>query len=220
MDPNTQSHTPRPAPGDDPRVAATPPEAPLDMPVQDFRAAPPPGPEFQAPAPEVRLARLIAFGGALLVTGLGAWQMWSAFGTNILPMQYVLLGLFSVTFAWIGFSFCSMLAGLVARQFETPADPGDARVAIVMPVYHEDPADSMGLLAALADQLAEVGMADRAEIFVLSDSRDPDTFAAEALAVAKLREISHSGVVSPPHRQCRSKGGKYRRIRAPLGRAL
>ncbi len=189
-DPSTQSPPPRPAQADDlpPMPPSTPPEAPLDMPVQDFAAAPPPGPAFQPSAPEVRLARLIAFGGAALVTALGAWQMWAAFGANILPMQYVLLALFSITFAWIGFSFFSMLAGLVARPYETPADDGNARIAIVMPVYHEDPADSMGLLAALADQIAEAGMADRAEIFVLSDSRDPDNFVAEALAVAKLRE--------------------------------
>ena len=188
-DPNTQSQQPRPAQADG-LPPATPPEAPLDMPVQDFRAAPPPGPAFQAPAPQVVLARLIAFGGAALVTALGAWQMWAAFGSNILPLQYVLLVLFSITFAWIAFSFFSAVAGLVARQSDTPADEGDARIAIVMPVYHEDPADSMGLLAALADQVAEAGLTDRAEIFVLSDSRDPDCFAAEALAVAKLREVS------------------------------
>ena len=94
-DPNTQSQQPRPAQADG-LPPATPPEAPLDMPVQDFRAAPPPGPAFQAPAPQVVLARLIAFGGAALVTAFGAWQMWAAFGSNILPLQYVLLVLFSI----------------------------------------------------------------------------------------------------------------------------
>ncbi|MFV0294320.1 MAG: glucans biosynthesis glucosyltransferase MdoH [Paracoccus sp. (in: a-proteobacteria)] len=170
-----------------PRRPAVPPEAPLDMPVQDFRAPPPPGPEFTSPAPEVRLARLIAFGGAALVTALGAWQMWSAFGTNIQLMQYMMLGLFSITFAWIGFSFCSVLAGFVARQHETPADTGNARMAIVMPIYHENPTDSMGLLAALAQEMAMAGLGDRAEIFVLSDSRDPDFFVAEALAISRLQ---------------------------------
>ncbi len=160
------------------------------MPAQDFSAAPPEGPAFVQTAPEVILARLIAFGGALAVTVLGAWQMWAAFGNNIQTMQYLLLALFTVTFAWIGFSFFSMLAGLIARQHETPADDGSARIALVMPVYHEDPAECMGLLAALADQLAEAGMAERAEIFVLSDSRDPDIFAAEALAAARLRDTA------------------------------
>nr|HRO16055.1 glucans biosynthesis glucosyltransferase MdoH [Paracoccus sp. (in: a-proteobacteria)] len=166
-----------------------PPQAPLQMPEQDFRAPPPPGPAFQRAAPDVLLARLIAFGGAALVTGIGFWQMLLVFGDRIQPLQYALLALFTLTFGWVGFSFCSMLAGLVARPPETPVDPGNARVAVVMPVYHEDAAVSMGLLAALADELAAEGMVGRAEIFVLSDSRDPDWFAAETLAVSALREI-------------------------------
>ena len=167
-----------------------PPEAPLAMPVQDFRGPPPPGPARRPPAPEVRVARLIAFGGAALITGLGAWQMLLVFGNQIQPLQWALWVFFTLTFGWVGFSFCSMLAGLVARAPVTPADPGSARIAVVMPVYHEDPADSLGLLAALADELARAGLADRAEIVVLSDSRDPDVFVPETLAVAALRDQS------------------------------
>ncbi|WP_225972847.1 glucans biosynthesis glucosyltransferase MdoH [Paracoccus jeotgali] len=187
---------PAPAPGADvvpdsgTDLPATPRESPLPMPVQDFTAPPPPGPGFRAPAPEVMLARLLAFGGALAISALGAWQMWSAFGTQIQPMQYVLLALFTVTFAWIGFSFSSMVAGLLARQPETPRDDGQARLVVVMPIYHEDPADSMAILAALADEIAAEGMADRTEIFVLSDSRDPDLLAAEALTLSRLRARS------------------------------
>lgn len=167
---------------------ATPPEAPLAMPAQDFRAAPPPGPPRLPPAPEVVLARVIAFGGAALIVALGFWQMLLVFGDRIQPLQWALLGFFTLTFGWVGFSFCSMLAGLVARAPATPADPGTARVAVVMPVYHEDPAESLGLLGALADEMAAAGLAGRAEIFILSDSRDPAFFAAETLAVATLRE--------------------------------
>ncbi|WBU63022.1 glucans biosynthesis glucosyltransferase MdoH [Paracoccus aerodenitrificans] len=170
--------------------AAVPPEAPLDMPVQDLSTVPSGGPGFTASAPEVRLARLVAFGGTAVITALGAWQMWAAFGANIQILQYVLLFLFTITFAWIGFSFCSMLAGLSCRQHETPAEDGDARIAILMPVYHEDPVDSMGLLAALAGQIESEGLSDRTEIFVLSDSRSAEILAAEALAVAALRERS------------------------------
>lgn len=160
----------------------------MAMPVQDFRAAPPAGPARQPPSPDVVLARIIAFGGWAAITALGFWQMLLVFGDKVQPLQWALLAFFTLTFGWVGFSFCSLLAGLIARQPQTPADPGDARVAIVMPVYHEDPADSMGLLAALADEMAAAGMVGRAEIFVLSDSRDPDFFAAETLAVAALRE--------------------------------
>ena len=51
--------------------------------------------------------------------------------------------------------------GLVARAPATPADPGTARVAVVMPVYHEDASLSLSLLSALADELAAEGMAEQ-----------------------------------------------------------
>ena len=168
--------------------APTPPEAPLAMPVQDFRGPPPPGPAPQRAVREVVLARVIAFGGSALITALGFWQMLLVLNGQLQPLQYVLLVLFSITFGWVGFSFCSVVAGLCAKPPRTPADPGHARVAIVMPVYHEDASLSLSLLSALADELAAEGMADRAEIFILSDSRNPDDFVAETLAVAQMRQ--------------------------------
>jgi len=170
------------------RMPPVPPEAPLAMPDQDFRAPPPPGPSRQPASGRVLAARLVAFGGAAAITALGFWQMKVAFGANILPLQWALLAFFTLTFGWIGFSFCSLISGLIARPPVTPDDPGRARVAILMPIYHEDPAESLGMLGALADELAQAGMADRAEVFVLSDSRDPDVFAAETLAIAALRD--------------------------------
>ena len=166
----------------------TPPEAPLDMPTQDFRAAPPRGPARLRPTREVVLARIIAFGGGALITALGFWQMWLVLSGSLQALQYVLLVLFSITFGWVGFSFCSVVAGLCAKLPRTPADPGNARIALVMPVYHEDASASLSLLAALADELEAEGLAGRAEIFILSDSRDPDAFVAETLAVSQMRE--------------------------------
>lgn len=170
------------------RAHPFPPEAPLAMPVQDFRAAPPPGPAVEPAPARVILARIIAFGGGAAITVIGAWQMLLVLTGNLQLLQYALLVLFAITFGWVGFSFCSVLSGLCAATPRTPSGRGSARVAIVMPVYHEDPAASLSLLASLADELAAEGMADRAEIFILSDSREPDAFVAETLAVAALRE--------------------------------
>ena len=78
----------------------TPPEAPLDMPTQDFRAAPPRGPARLRPMREVMLARIIAFGGGALITALGFWQMWLVLSGSLQALQYVLLVLFSITFGF------------------------------------------------------------------------------------------------------------------------
>src|SRR5690606_38863638 len=119
-----------------------PPESPLEMPVQDFRTPPPAGAgpgggsaPLPPPSPQVLAARLIVFGGTALIAASGCWQMLVVFGSEIQTLQWLLLVLFTLTFGWIGFSFCSLLSGLVARPPVTPAEPGAARIAIVMPVY-------------------------------------------------------------------------------------
>ncbi|MDB6182369.1 glucans biosynthesis glucosyltransferase MdoH [Paracoccus fistulariae] len=169
---------------------AVPPEAPLAMPVQDFRHKPTIRQRVRFDGVKVWLARLIAFGGAAAIAAIGFSQMLQTFGDRPTPMQWALLILFVPTFGWVGFSFCSVLAGLFAPRLSTPDGPNDARVVVVMPVYHEDTAESIGLLSALAQELQREGMAQRTEIFVLSDSRDPVMAVNETLAIATARETS------------------------------
>ncbi len=173
-----------------PEGPATPPEAPLEMPEQDFRGRPPQGPDSRWPSPGTVAARLVAFGGAAAIAWMGWRQMVLTFGTSTTWLQSVLLVLFALTFTWVGFSFASMLAGLFARRLRTPDGPNEARIAVIMPVYHENAAATTGLLAALARDLYRVGLAGRAEIFVLSDSREPGAVFEEMAAVSRLRDIS------------------------------
>ncbi|QIR85626.1 glucans biosynthesis glucosyltransferase MdoH [Paracoccus sp. AK26] len=172
------------------RMPATPPESPLAMPVQDFGARP------RLAFPRVHngwrvwMARLVSFGGTAAIAVIGFMQMLRTFGDNPTPMQWALLALFAPTFAWVGFSFCNVLAGLFASRLTTPQGPNDARVAVVMPIYHEDAQKSIGLLTALARELEREGMADRAEIFVLSDSRDPVIAVNETMVIDAARRMS------------------------------
>jgi membrane glycosyltransferase len=173
-----------------PAGPATPDEAPLEMPEQGFRARPPLGPDSRWPGLGTIAARLTAFGGAGAIAWYGWKQMVLAFGTSMTFLQSILLVLFALTFTWVGFFLTSMLAGIFARRPRTPSGENSARIAVVMPVYNEDAAATTGLLAALARDLHRVGLGDRAEIFVLSDSRDPDAVLAEMAAVSRLRDIS------------------------------
>lgn len=169
---------------------ATPPEAPLEMPVQDFRGRPPRGPDWRFPSPGTIAARIVAFGGAGAIAWVGWGQMVQALGAQMTLLQMVLLVLFAVTFTWVGFSFTSMVAGIFARRPRTPDGPNEARIAVVMPVHHEDAAATTGLLAALARDLYRAGLGDRAEIFVLSDSREPGAVLDEMAALSRLRDLS------------------------------
>lgn len=173
-----------------PGLPALPPEAPLAMPEQDFRAKPRRAWPRRREAMRVWIARLVAFGGTAAIAWIGFTQMLITFGDKPTPMQLALLALFVPTFAWVGFSFCATVAGIFAPIRRTPETPGSARVVVVMPVYHEDAAVSMGLLGALSRELRQSDLGERAEIFVLSDSRDPAVAVAEAQAIAATREIS------------------------------
>lgn len=169
---------------------ATPPEAPLAMPEQSFRGPVPEGPAFTLPTLKTILARIIAFGGAGAIGLFGSLQMDKVFGDHSTFLQGILLVLFALTFTWVGFSFTSMIAGFLSPIYDTPETENDAKIAVIMPVYHEDAAATAGLLAALARDLQRVGIAHRSEIFVLSDSRDPQSVLDEVNAISRLRDIS------------------------------
>ncbi len=179
---------------------AAPPLQPLEMPVQDLRRSPR---ARSRPARSVtHIARFIAFGGAAFLTALGAYQMTLVVTVSqINELQFSLVGLFVVTFAWIAFSASSAVAGLwisrrsksetlvkleKAREFDFSAGAG--KTALVMPVYNEDPAATTAALNAMADGLIACGKADRFEVFILSDTRDPDVWIKETAAYDFLRE--------------------------------
>jgi len=100
--------------------------------------------------------------------------------------------------AWLAQSFCTLTAGalLLARQLwqRTQAAPPDEaeraagldpalpRVALIMPVYNEDTARVFAGIAAMRDDLAGLGVAARFDVFVLSDTTDPDVWLAEVEA--------------------------------------
>ena len=122
------------------RTPAVPPDAPLNMRVQSLRKAPGRPPLYTSL--RTHLARLIAFGGALAIGSLGTWHMLKAFGDGRSTLlQYVLLVFFALTFYWVAFSTTACLAGfLPLRRPKSALDPNGGKVALVMPVYGEDPA--------------------------------------------------------------------------------
>lgn len=169
-------------------IGPVPPPAPRAMPDQSLSAGPR-APRAH-PGPRVAAARLVTFGGAALIGALGTWQMAKVFGPDqATALQILLNGVFALAFGWIALAATTALAGLCfapARQ-----RPGEApiagRTAIVMPVYNEDAAATAAALAAMGEGLAEAGHGADYEIFILSDTRDPDAWARETAAFAALR---------------------------------
>ena len=75
-------------------LPALPPEAPLEMPEQDFGARPDRAWPRRFERPGTWMARLIAFGGTATAAWIGFQQMLITFGDNPTPMQIALLILF------------------------------------------------------------------------------------------------------------------------------
>jgi len=99
-------------------VCPTPPSAPLEMPTQVLSQRPAQRASAAAPVPV--LARLLTFGGALLLTLAAARQMYAT-----LPLDenlallgwtgvslWLVLGLFTVTFGWVALTALSAVAGV------------------------------------------------------------------------------------------------------------
>ena len=60
------------------------------------------------------------------------------------------------------------------------------RTAIVMPIYNEDPARVLSGLRAIYDSLQATGYGDAFDLFIMSDTNDPERWLAEEAAWASL----------------------------------
>ncbi len=177
--------------------SAMPPEAPLAMPTQNFgrwSAAEKRGVINAAAAVSPTLIRLFVFGGGLLVTAYGAWQMRMVVdvGGGVTFLQWVLVALFVANFIWIALAFTGAIAGFVSLLIRRP--PGlvipatlTARTAVVMPIYNEAPSRVFAAMQTMAEKVSSTGLGTHFDFFFLSDTTDPDAWVGEEKAYFALR---------------------------------
>jgi len=174
-----------------------PPEAPLAMPVQSltrFSRA-----ERRAwAAPQLArspwAARLLVFGGALLLTLYATWEMYRVVEVGeITLLEWLLVILFVANFSWIAVAFTSGVFGFFWLLFKTPRQEElpkqlQRRTAIVMPIYNEAPARVFAAVQAICEDVDATGLGDSFDYFFLSDTTDPDTWIAEERALLAIRQ--------------------------------
>ena len=179
------------------RFRGLPDEAPLAMPTQSLTAAPQRAPRPASSPRGMFLRRLAVIGGAVVLTGIGTWQMELVLAVNgLTPLATVMLVLFVALFAWIALSFTSAIAGLLSMLAGggRPLGIGNGalprlttRTALLMPCYNEAPARVMSGLQAIWEALRDAGVAEAFDIFILSDTTDPDVWVEEEAALLDLR---------------------------------
>ena len=176
-----------------------PPDAPLAMPVQSLSQAPGRGAAPSTRPATLALRRLFVIGGAIALTVFGAYEMYFVLngnGPNTLGL--FVLFLFVVLFAWIALAFTSSLGGFVsllsggglglgiARSGPLPALR--TRTALLLPTYNESPSRVMAGLTAIYESLQATGRLDSFDLFILSDTTNPDVWIEEEAAFLALRE--------------------------------
>lgn len=113
-------------------------------------------------------------------------------------LEYSQIALYGLLSGWVVTGFVTALMGfyvsvrgdkhaLSAKQVANhPMNP-EARTAIIMPICNEDVATVFAGLRATCESVAATGHARQFDVFVLSDSYDPEVAAAERAAWEELR---------------------------------
>jgi membrane glycosyltransferase len=174
---------------------ALPEEAPLAMPTQSLRQAPKRVRRFASSPRVVGLRRLLVIGGAIVITGFGAREMYRVLAVNgATPLAIFMLALFVALFAWIALSFTSAIAGFISvmgrggQRLRAPDALPSSRTALLMPTYNESPTRIMAGLEAIDEELRNQRASDWFDIFILSDTTNPDAWIEEEKAFLALRE--------------------------------
>ncbi len=181
---------PKPAPASDIGYRAMPPHAPLSMPLQDLSARP------ARVRPRRRFARLreraILLAGSAAFAALYAVVLSGVLGADgkITAWEGLTIVLSVLLSAWLAFGFISASAGFVTgfaqgkpRLIRHPRPA--SRTAILVPAYNEDPALVLAGVEAMAREAQRVDLP--CDLFILSDTRDPQVARAEAIGAARLR---------------------------------
>ncbi len=110
------------------------------------------------------------------------------------PLELAILSLSTILFVWVSLGFWTALSGFVLlcsgrdrHAITRSAPPGtsippEARTAVIMPICNEHVPRVFGGVRATYESLAATGALDRFDVFILSDSSEPDTLTAERQA--------------------------------------
>ena len=169
------------------------------MPVQDVFSTPEKLLPTGGTPLRVALARTILLVATLAASVFAGREMYAAASAGGMTLlEWILVVVFVGTFAWIAFSAATAVVG-VLLPFRPKTARGDGtatagKTALIMPIYNEDPRSTFAALAAMARDLPGHMRGDF-EIFVLSDTTDPEIWIAEECAVRPLRELSNGVAV-------------------------
>jgi len=192
--------------GGSPPEQFLPPESPLPMPEQQLRAVHRGNIEANAANMPVAFRRAFIFAGTAAMTVAGCYEMYEVLSVGgVTALEWMVLVLFVLLFAWIAFSFMSSLAGFFILLFrrkdplgidpEAPLPSLSSKNAMLLPTYNEDPNRITARLRAMHESVEESGQGAKFDWFVLSDSTNPAVWIAEEKCFLRFRrELGASNI--------------------------
>ena len=176
------------------QTADMPPPAPLAMPDQDLRRFEPPGTPLRASRRSVTM-RWAVFAPAVITTTalLAAFVDWLTPG-GLMAIEMAVITLVGLSFIWISLYVSTATVGLLSRIELIRRAPGHTaqtgtplNIAILVPMYNEDPGAVFGNAAAMISALEVQETDHRFSFHFLSDTRDDRIATQELQALAALR---------------------------------
>ncbi|MFC0225718.1 glucans biosynthesis glucosyltransferase MdoH [Serratia aquatilis] len=164
---------------------------------------------------------ILPYQGWVLIEPIAIWRQGLLLSVQqLLPylLQSGILILFAILFCWVSAGFWTALMGflqlLIGRdkysisstiKGDEPIDPAH-RTALVMPICNEDVERVFAGLRATYESVAATGQLEHFDIYVLSDSYDPDICVAEQKAWMELcRDVKGHGRIFYRRRRRRVK---------------
>jgi membrane glycosyltransferase len=155
--------------------------------------------------------RFFVFGLTAALTLFAAYEMYLVLAVGgLTALEAVILVLFVILFAWLALSISSTLGGLIALvtgeikpldlEADSPLPQLATRTALLLPTYNEEPHRVFSRVQAVTESVAATGMLSAFDVFILSDTTDPDTFIAEEAAFLHLRARFESPRIFYRHR--------------------
>ena len=162
-------------------------------------------------APRLVFRRACIFVGTASMTAAGCYEMYEVLQVGgVTFLEWMVLVLFVLLFAWIAFSFMSALAGFAVLLFRIKdplgIDPNaplpliESRNAMLLPTYNENPYQIMARLRAMCQAVEQSGYGTNFDWFVLSDTTNPSVWIEEEKCFLRLREDLGAGNVYYRHR--------------------
>ena len=149
--------------------------------------------------------RALIFGGAFGITAYLIRELYLVLSVgSFAALEIALMVLFAINIFWLSLSFMTALAGFGVIAFgmrRSLVDPKDydfeaaltGKTAIIVCTYNEDPARIFGMAVATMRSIAKLGQQGSFDLFVLSDTTDPDIWVQEEAAFQALREREPAG---------------------------